>query len=418
MAQPNYRLAGNNPFAYMGVEPYTPPGMTLQTRRPKINDTNFNIGQFWIWRDQEELWVLINLNQGVATWIMLESGAGGANEFPTDLGTAFEVDQTVNVFGLYPINTTGSGNTVTILLENGSDGQVLIGGGSGSIWNNITSSDGSITVTNGANSIDIVAENASIVTSIISDDGTVLPASGLIQIDGGELINTSGSSNTVIVNFDRSDDGKIPIAATGAPTIFAHITSSDGTVDITNSSNGIDLSIDFSDADVNPAANCNFFMYQSSNVVIGIPGGASLGNWGALTIKYDVGGNCYPGSGAGRPFIESSNWARFVAPATGKYVFGTSVTAGPNSNTGQPVEACVIVNNNQAKSHNFDTPSFPQVPPISTITNRHGTSIVACNAGDWITVTYSGPQVPGSGMFIRGSSVSNVITYFWGYRIV
>jgi len=39
--------------------------------------------------------------------------------------------------------------------SNGSNGQLLVGGGTGPVWANITSTDGSVTVTNGANTINV-----------------------------------------------------------------------------------------------------------------------------------------------------------------------------------------------------------------------------------------------------------------------
>lgn len=240
---PSYRLTGINPLAYLGVEPYTPPGMTLQSRRPTINDANFNIGQFWIWRQENELWVLVNKNDGnPATWMMLGAGGGGASEFPTDLGTAFEDHGELNVFGTSPITTTGSGNTVTVLLENGSDGQVIIGGGSGPVWSNITAGDG-ITITPGPNSLEISSTDGEGVDSIITNNGSASPVSGVIEILGDNLLNTSASGNVVTVALDRSDDGQIPIGATGGPTVMANIVSTDGSISINNGPNSIDIEL-------------------------------------------------------------------------------------------------------------------------------------------------------------------------------
>lgn len=242
---PSYRLTGINPLAYMGVEPYTPPGLIIQQRQPTINDSNFNIGQLWVIRDPNEVWMLVQLNQGEpATWVQLYpgGGGGGATEFPCDIGTANEVGGILNVFGTSPITTSGSGNTVTVILENGSNGQVIIGGGAGPAWANITAGDG-ITITNGPNSITIASADGEGIDNINTNSGSAAPVSGSISILGDNLINTSASGNIVTVALDLSLDGQIPIGSTSGDTAMANIISGDGSITVTNGSNSIDLTV-------------------------------------------------------------------------------------------------------------------------------------------------------------------------------
>ena len=83
-----------------------------------------------------------------------------STEFDTDSGNAVPSSGILNINGDTIITTSGSGNTVDIEMTNGTDGQVLIGGGVAPVWTNITSTDGSVTVTNGANSIDLSVEGS------------------------------------------------------------------------------------------------------------------------------------------------------------------------------------------------------------------------------------------------------------------
>ena len=80
------------------------------------------------------------------------------------------------------------------------------------------------------------------VKTLKDDAGTVIfPAvDGAIKIAGGELIDTTASANTLTVNLDRGLDGQIPIAATGAPTLYANIIPGAG-IGIVNSANGITI---------------------------------------------------------------------------------------------------------------------------------------------------------------------------------
>jgi hypothetical protein len=137
------------------------------------------------------------------------SAGGFASIFDADSGSAVPLNSTITMAGGSNINTSAAGSTVTFNLDdtvsisgsmtagtgltattggvtttgtntfnslgagvmqtssagvisssNGSNGQLLIGGGSAPAWANITSTDGSVTVTNGANTIDLSVEGS------------------------------------------------------------------------------------------------------------------------------------------------------------------------------------------------------------------------------------------------------------------
>ena len=93
--------------------------------------------------------------------------------------------------------TSPVGATITL------DGELLIGS---SVLPNIrvgtlSSSDGSVTITNGNGTIDLSASGASSIT-YRTDVGNAVPAAGLLFILGGSNLGTTGGGNTVTVNLD------------------------------------------------------------------------------------------------------------------------------------------------------------------------------------------------------------------------
>jgi hypothetical protein len=106
----------------------------------------------------------VTLTPGHNTLTIASTGgvAGGVTQVHTQAGTANELlaDTSVTINGLAPLTTSGGAagpgtNTVQVALTNGANGQVLIGGGAGASWANLTSADGSVTITNGANTISL-----------------------------------------------------------------------------------------------------------------------------------------------------------------------------------------------------------------------------------------------------------------------
>lgn len=205
------QLSGLNPLAYKGVEASQPPQLVYLKRRPTTNDyQNFNIGTLWLAEllGIQEVWMLVSLVAGSALWVRIYPQGGGSSitfvgntgnateaggllnvigisdannntgvrsnafgnsvEFeatpithPTDSGTATPANDQLSIVGDNIVTTTGASDTVTVKLSRGTDGQVPIAGtGIDPIWANITSSDATVTITNGPNSIDLSASAA------------------------------------------------------------------------------------------------------------------------------------------------------------------------------------------------------------------------------------------------------------------
>lgn len=269
------RLTGIPSLAYQGVNAPQPPNLTQNNRAPNANDSqNVSIGDLWL-NSTTQIWMLLSLSNYTATWVQLYpgTGGGGASSFVTDSGTAVQVAGVLNVFGGTNINTAGSGQTVTVNLDNsitlsgtitlsslgagvvqtnssglftstnGSNGQVLIGGGTAPMWNNITSSDGSVTITPGVNSISLtVSGGGAVPLAFATDSGTATPAANSVTFHGINLLSTSGSGHTVSIGLSTTGtNGQIPISATSGSPIWNTITAGNG-ISIVNGSNTITIS--------------------------------------------------------------------------------------------------------------------------------------------------------------------------------
>ena len=166
------RLNGINPLAYMGVNPTAPANFqTPASRAPTTTDTNFKIGDEWLWQTrvnpnpvQARLWVLVGLTGGVATWDELTFN--GANQFPTNAGVAIPVAGVLNILGdTLGILTSGAGNTVTI------------------------------------------STSGAVALRYFTDNGIAIPDGGNLHVNGGPNINTEANPDTsdnLLVNLNTS----------------------------------------------------------------------------------------------------------------------------------------------------------------------------------------------------------------------
>ncbi len=395
------RLTGLHPLAYLGVEAATPPQMYLAQRAPTTSDAkNFNLGDMWLDEPNESLYVLVSLSQGVGTWVTTFGGA--ANAFVTDSGTAVDVGGVINLLGDGDIQTSATGNTITLTLDgdplelenlklndqiegvlftdstglvsavNGTNGQIIIGGGTEPQWGSITS-DGSIVITAGANTLQLTAPNASGLTDIDGDTGTATQAAGTINIVGdGATIETDGSGDTLTVSLIPGNDGQLIIGATAGAPLWANLASAGGTVVITEGANTINL-----EATGGGSSGASTFITDSGN---------ALQNLGDIDI---LGGNNIATSGAGQSVTidlnGTTNHAVQVGNASGSL---TSVTVGTD---GQ-----VLIGATGAD------------PEFSTLTSVDGSIIFTPGAG---TLDLSAVSGGGGGMVVTQYSTPGSFTW-------
>lgn len=194
-----------------------------------------------------------------------------ATTYTSDAGTATPASNNLNVLGGTNISTAGAGSTLVVALDdnvtlagnltlslfgagvvqtnasgqmfsnNGTNGQVLIGGGTVPTWSTITAGAG-ISVTNAANSITIAAVGGGTgAASFPTDSGTATQSGSVLNVLGDNLVTTEGSGNTVTVKLtETGTNGQIPISATGGAPTWATLTAGSG-VSITNAANSITI---------------------------------------------------------------------------------------------------------------------------------------------------------------------------------
>jgi len=337
------KLTGINPLAYMGVEPTAPPQLVVQPFPPTPADVqNNNLGTIWIVQGSE-VWMLVALAGNTATWVQIYPAVGGTVQFDTDAGNAVPAFGVIDILGGTNINTAGAGNVVTINLDdsivvndfeatgnavifsglgadgvlqidgggnvsasNGTDGQVLIAATAGSpSWANITSLDASVTITNGANSIDLsVAGGGGGITTLDGDVGSATGAT--VTIAGGSNIHTSAAVATVTVDLDDtvSISGKMT-AGTGFEATTGNVDIDAGNLTLPDTNAGLTAGIIFIDSVVfmhsgNAATNANSFLGGAGNPGTIDPaatantavGGTALDSLTTGTLNVAIGNNC------------------------------------------------------------------------------------------------------------------------------
>lgn len=142
---------------------------------------------------------------------------------------------------------------------NGTDGQIIVAAtGSDPLFASLTSTDGTITVTPGANTLDLSASFASL--DFDTDGATATPAADTIIIAGGTNVTTSGAGNTVTINasvgnIDFATDAgtATPAANTITMTGGANITTSGAAAVVTFDVDFGGLDFDTDSGTANPA---------------------------------------------------------------------------------------------------------------------------------------------------------------------
>jgi hypothetical protein len=381
------RLSGINPLSYMGVEPTTPAPLFVKGRAPTTNDyQNFNIGTFWLVTGHniaEEIWMLVALEAGIATWVQIYpgGGGGGASQFPCDVGTANEAGGILNVFGDTNITTTGAGNTITLSLSGSFAEQFDTDAGSA------VPSGGILNVLGGTNMNTAAA--ASTVT--INLDDNVNLAGSLIVGTTSQFVGASRFDDTIqVTDFsegvvqsdisgnlfcDKGTDGQILIGNSAAGPAWANITSVDGSVVITNGPSAIDLA---ATGGGGGGTNCAFQAYQAANQTGLWIGGTTytLGTSAVLTESFDVGNNFFPGDGAGSP-------ATFTAPVTGKYYLQLDITANAQSQSSY-VSSCIAQIVTPARTYQSE-PTYTLAPGGSIVKAAPLSVCADLTAGDVVT---------------------------------
>jgi hypothetical protein len=101
-----------------------------------------------------------------------------------------------------------------------TNGQLVIGStGSNPVAANLASAGGTVTITNGAGTINLEA-GAAVPTSFVTDSGTATPAANVLNVLGGTNISTSGASNNLTIDLAATID--VSLGGTGVTSITDH----------------------------------------------------------------------------------------------------------------------------------------------------------------------------------------------------
>lgn len=203
-------------------------------------------------------------------------------DYVTDSGTAEPSGGVLNVLGGDVINTSGSGDTLTVNVDSGLDGQLIIGATGGNAeYGYLTSPTNTIVFGIGTNTlsldVDIVATGA--IIEIIPDSGTSPVVSnagggvsftgdttGLTFVGGTNEVSVSGtlvvanggtgattltdhgvlvgSGTGAVTALTVGTNGQVLVGATGADPAMATLTSADGSIVFATGANTLDLTVD------------------------------------------------------------------------------------------------------------------------------------------------------------------------------
>lgn len=317
----------------MGVEPSQPPQFVVFDVSPTINNINFNIGTLWLNYRTQNVYMLVNVEKGIATWILF---SGNLHFLTSNSGGPIGPDSNNN------INVVGDGTTITGVGNPGTHTITFSTVGTG-VVNTLTGNSGGavsptagninvvgsgpITVTGnpGTSTLTISTSGSGTVESLTTDDGHVVtPTAGTIILHGGNNITTTGTvgPNTATVSVSGTTNhaiqignssgsltslsvgtnGQLPIGSTGANPVMSTLTAGTN-ITITNGAGSITIA-----STSIPASTCSFFAYNNADAASFF----SDGVFKTLQINatlFDLGSNFNTGT------------FTFTAPNTGYYCF-------------------------------------------------------------------------------------------------
>jgi len=287
--------------------------------------------------DAQEVWLLLAKKAGVASWSKLYPVAAGAStdSFVTDSGTATPENGDLGIGGNLSFETYAIGDTLEIFTDE-----------SLTVLNNMTVSfswlksggsftSASLTTTNG-----IVCSNVSTSGEIITvaAGGADIATSVDLQSLGVGVVQ---SNATGVLSSDNGTNGQALIGGTAITPVWASIASADGSIDITETANGIDLSQD--GGAIGPSGQEYTFLYYASEPETG-SSSFFIGSQKKLIKDYDPSNMFFPGDSAG-------TGAKFTAPIDGVYHIHATVSradAGPQTSYSQvkiisPTSYCLML---------------------------------------------------------------------------
>ena len=201
-----------------GFTPIVQP--VVQTRDPTNLDVNYPLFQQWWNKTAQTLWILNSFNSSsgtiLANWEISSSDAI-ATSYATNSGSAVPVANTLTIAGTSAqgVSTSGSGSTVTITNADWTTSQK----GVGTLATNAETIAGSVTN-----------------KAVTPDD---LKAKLGVQTANG--IPYGAGNSSAISWLGAATNGQIPIGSTGSAPVLGNITSTGGSLTITNGAGTINI---------------------------------------------------------------------------------------------------------------------------------------------------------------------------------
>jgi hypothetical protein len=345
--------------------------------------------------------------------------------FTTDTGTGVPAGNALTISGGTAIDTSASGSTVTVAVDGTVPTSYETDSGTVVAVNNEIDVVGGIgIVTTASGNTVTIAVSGDVAQQFDTDTGSAVPAAGVLDIIGGLNIDTAGSGNTVTIktptlaegvvyingsgvftSLGTADDGEVLIGATGAPPAWANITSTGGTVTITNGPNTINVESG------GAAIEAAFFAYVSTT----IPAGPSSG----ITLPYayicdaelfDVGADFNTTTGV------------FTAPSDGLYFFGASVSNNfettflPARFLDRPLTLEVSTGASYQISRPSEYANNPNALPISYILQANGSTVIELSMGDTVHPEFDFVGSAARRIGVDGGT-SPYASYFYGYKV-
>jgi hypothetical protein len=434
------KLTGIPAAAYRGVEASSPPQLYYDKRDPGPNDKhNWRLGSLWVNNIRQIVWILVGLENNVATWIQLPGFVGVPLHFQTDNGVAGpDITGTLNLPNSGLIQTTvPNPNEVDIGIIPGAQGQVVMGEGIGNnaVWGDLISLDNSITIdTTTLGTVDLASIGVlPQANTFHTDDGHDAhpDINGILNIFGANNINTSAvpaGGNNVNINLNNT----VHITGTAwadTAAIGNNIQLSGNTVSSTNVNGDVMLypygNHATGNVKINNSVDDTFIMdplgyrrmpYQSCFMAYldhaipnftgdDVPRRVPINN-----ILFDQNNNYNPVTHL------------FTAPVTGKYFFTAGVLLTnylyqfPNRNWQNLLFWCAGINLAQYNSPDWSTANnwFDQTRFNGGFSAK-GFVITSMNSGDVMDTTIQiGQNVNVIGLY---GSANQPYTYFGGFLI-
>ena len=309
-----------------------------------------------------------------------------ATQYDADVGSAVPLLHVLNVNGSHNINTTGAGNTITVIGNN----TVTLGDLLPVVGNALTLTTGNETIT--AGDLNITAGDVNLTLGDVSlTAGNInLPVSnaagteGYITQAGTQFMHSLGTDDT----FLGANAGGVSITTATANTGIGSISMSTLTTGIDNTAIGYNSLGTIDSGSYNIAvgrdAGVALTLTDSSNILIGSDG--ILGDNNTIRIGTTGGGagqqsNCYV---AGINAVNVGNVASVVSHSL-DHLGSTVITAGTHV-TVVPSANKITIDTAGTVATSFPTDAGTAVPAAGALTVAGGTNIGTTGAGSTVTV--------------------------------